>query len=163
MVLVGNPAVSAEDSRALKSCGDAAVEILLAQDVKLADDVAVEEKSHLKGDVERLLVELEGRGIVHLVSANVVSVELVNDLFACLEFHDGRAVVFAELGESGPHVPQHFGMIVLIVFTGRTAAKKFFLGFQLLMDFKPGLEAYLEIISFFELTVIENFWHESIM
>jgi hypothetical protein len=54
---------------------------------------------------------------------------------------------------------QHFGMIILIILTGRAAAKKLLLGFQLLMDLEAGLEAYLEIVSLLELTIVKNFWH----
>ncbi len=158
-VLVGDPAVRAQDGRSLEAGGDAAVEVLLPGDVELAHDIAAEEQGHFEGDVERLLVELEGRRIVHLVGADVLGVELVNDLFVGLEFHEGGAVVLAELGEGRAHMAQHLRVVSLVVLAGRAAAEQLLTGVELLVDLEAGLEPQPGIVFFPELPVIEDPGH----
>ncbi|MBP1770479.1 MAG: hypothetical protein H6P96_1097 [Candidatus Aminicenantes bacterium] len=98
-VVVGDGSVDAEDGRALEAGRDAAVEVLLAGDVDLVDEVEAVEQGDAEGPVEGLLVDHERRGVVHLVGADRLPVDPVDDLLAGLELHQGRAVVLAELGQ----------------------------------------------------------------
>ncbi|MCK7518234.1 MAG: hypothetical protein MZV64_11195 [Ignavibacteriales bacterium] len=110
-VLVRDGAVDAEDGRALEAGRDAAVEVLLAGDVDLVDEVEAVEQGDAEGPVEGLLVDHERRRVVHLVGADRLPVDPVDDLLAGLELHQGRAVVLAELGQGRPHVAEDLGVV----------------------------------------------------
>ena len=105
------PAVHADDRGALEAGRDRAVEVLLARDVHLVDDVAPEHQALLDGDVHRLLVDQERRRVVHLVGADVLLVEEVDDVLLGLELHQRGAVVLAQLRERRAHVAQHLAVV----------------------------------------------------
>lgn len=52
-------ALDAQDAGALEAGGNAAVEVLLAGDVQLADDVALQQQRRLDGDLHGLAVDAE--------------------------------------------------------------------------------------------------------
>ena len=136
-------ALDAQDAGALESGGDAAVEVLLARDVELADDIGLEQQRHLHGDLHRLAVEQEGRRVVDLIGAGGLVLDAVDHDLARLELHQRRAVVLAELGKGRPHVADDLGVVigVVVVAAGRAMAEKLFFGLQLLMHFQAALES----------------------
>ena len=136
-------ALDAQDAGALEAGGDAAVEVLLARDVELADDVGLEQQRHLHGDLQGLAVEQEGRRVVDLVGAGGLVLDAVDHDLAGLELHQRRAVVFAELGKGRPHVADDLGVVigVVVVAAGRAVAEKLFVGLQLLVHFQAALES----------------------
>ncbi len=145
-VLVRDPAVDADDGRALEAGRDAAVEVLLAGDVELVDEGEVVEHGHAEGDVEGLVVHHERRRVVHLVGADRLPVDPVDDLLLGLELHEGRAVVLAELGQGRPHVAEDLGVVLVAVAAGRAAAEELLFGQELLVDLEAGAEADLGVI-----------------
>jgi len=140
-VLVGHRAVDADNGGALKSGRDTAVEILLAGDMELIDHDAVVEHGDAQGDVEGLFIEFKRGSIIHLVGADGLAVDPVDDLLFGLELHQGGAIVLAELREGRPHVAEDLRVIVIAVAARRAAAKELFGGEKLLMDFQPGFKA----------------------
>ncbi len=140
-------ALDAQDAGALEARGDAAVQVLLARDVELADDVALEQQRHLHGDLHRLAVEQEGGRVVYFVGAGGLVLDAVDHDLAGLELHQRRAVVFAELGEGGPHVADDLGVVILmaVVAAGRAMAKEFLGGQQLLVHFQAALEPHFGV------------------
>ncbi len=139
--LVRDLAVDADDGRPLEPGGDAPVQVLFAGDMEFVDHLAGIEHPDAQSDVQRLLVELEGRRVVHFVSADRLAIDPVDDLLFRLELHEGRAVVLAELGERGPHVTEDLGVERVAQPAGRTAAKELLRGQELLVDLQAGLEA----------------------
>ena len=83
----GNTALYADDCSPLESRWNRSVEILLASDMNLVDDVAAEHQALLDGDVNGLLVDGERWRIVHLIGTDVRLVEQINDVFFRLELH----------------------------------------------------------------------------
>ena len=81
------------------------------------------------------------RRVVHLVGADGLPLDAVDDFLPGLELHQGRAVVFAQLGQGRPHVAQDLGVVGRAVMAGRAAAEELPLGQELLVDFQAGLEA----------------------
>ena len=138
--LVGDLPVDADDRRPLEPRRDAPVEVLLAGDVQLVDHLAVVEQADLEGDVQRLLVDHEGRRVVHLVGADGLPFDPVDDLFFGLELHEGRAVVLPELGQGRPHVAEDLGVELRAIAAGRAAAEQLLGRQELLMDLEAGLE-----------------------
>ena len=92
------------------------------------------------------LVHLERRRVVHLVGADRLPVDPVDDLLLGLELHEGGAVVLAELGEGRPHVAEDLGVVLVAVAAGRAAAEELLLGQELLVDLEAGAEADLGVI-----------------
>ena len=135
------PAVDADDRRALEARGNRAVEVLLPGDVHLVDDVHVHHQAQLDRHVDGLLVHQERRRVVHLVRADVEVVQEVDDLLLRLELHERRAVVLAELGERGPHVAEHLAVVVFGVEAGGAAAEQLVRGQELLVHLEAGYEA----------------------
>ncbi len=145
-VPVGDVPIGADDGRALETRGDAAVQVLLARDVHLAHHVAPQHHGHGNAAVQGLVVDLEGRGIVHLVGADGLVVQQVDDVLAGLELHQGGAVVLAHLRQGGPHVAQHLGLVLgLVVLAGRTAAEQLAPGQELLVHLQAHHEAQLGV------------------
>jgi hypothetical protein len=101
--------------------------------VHLIDDVHVHHQAQLDGDVDGFLVDEEGRRIVHLVGADVDPVQEVDDLLLGLELHERGAVILPELGESGPHVPEHLAVMGGCVDARRAAAEELLPGEELLV------------------------------
>ncbi len=134
-------AVDADNGGALEPGGDRAVEVLLPRDVDFVDDVAAEHQALLDGDVHRVLVDEEGRRVIHLVRADVLLVQQVDDVLPGLELHQRRAVVLAELGQRRAHVAQHLAVVRVGVAARRAMAEHLALGEQLLVDFEAGDEA----------------------
>jgi hypothetical protein len=117
-----------------------AVEVLLPGDVHLVDDVHVHHQAQLDGHVDGLLVDQERRRVIHLVRAHVQVVQEVDDLLLRLELHQRRAVVLSQLRQRGPHVAQHFAVVVFGVEAARAAAEELVRGEELLMHFEAGDE-----------------------
>ncbi len=140
-ILVGNRPVDADNGGALETGGNGAIEVLLASDVQLVDHDAVVEHGDAEGDVKGLFIELEGRGIVHLISADGLAVDLVDDLFFRLEFHQRGPVVLAQLRKRRPHVAENLRVIIRAIAACGTAAEELLGGQELLMDFETGFEA----------------------
>ena len=82
-----------------------------------------------------VLVDEEGRRVVHLVGADVQMVEEIDDLLLGLELHQRGAVVLAQFAERGPHVAEHFTVVALGIEAGGAAAKELVFGEELLMHF----------------------------
>src|SRR4030042_5022494 len=61
--------LDAQDAGALEAGGNAAVQVLLAGDMELADDIGFEQQGHFHGDLQGPAVEQERRRVVDLVSA----------------------------------------------------------------------------------------------
>jgi len=141
-VAEGHLAVGADDGGTLEAGGDAAVQVLLAGDVHFADDVAAQQHRHQQAAVQGQVVHLEGRGVVHLVGADRLAVQQVDDLLARLELHQRGAVVLAHLRERRAHVAQDLGVVVVaVVAAGGAAAEQLAHGQQLLVDLQPAAEA----------------------
>ncbi len=104
------------------------------------------EHGDAEGDVEGLLVDHERRRVVHLVGADRLPVDAVDDLLLGLELHQGRAVVLAQLGQGRPHVAEDLGVVLLAVAAGRAAAEELLLGQELLVDLEAGAEADLGVV-----------------
>lgn len=127
-VFVWDPPADANDTGALKTGGDRAVQILLAGDVQLADDVQPQQQADFERDVEGLVVDEERRRIVKLVGADRIPVDAVVDVLAGLLLHERRAVVLPQFRKSWTHVPQDLGVILLAVVPGGTTAEELGLG-----------------------------------
>ena len=93
-----------------------------------------------------MLVDHERRRVVHLVGADRLPVDPVDDLLLRFELHEGRAIVFAELGQRRPHVAEDLGVVFIAVASGRTAAEKLLFGQDLLVDLEAGAESNLRVI-----------------
>ena len=142
--------VHADDGGPLEAGRDRAVEVLLPRDVDLVDDVAAEHEALLDGDVDRLLVHEERGRVVHLVGADVLHVEEVDDVLLRLELHQRGAVVLAELREGRPHVPEDRPVVGLGVEPRRAAAEELRRGQELLVDLQSADEAHLSVIEGWE-------------
>ena len=147
----GDLAVQSDHRRALEARGDRSVQVLLAHDVQFVDRIEIEQVGDLERDPHRLVVDLEGRRVVHLVGAHAATVEQVDDLLARLELHERGAVVLAELAQRGTHVAQHFGVGVVGVVTRRAPAEEFGRRVELLVDLEPTHESELVVVGFVEL------------
>jgi hypothetical protein len=144
--LIRYPAVHPDDRRALKTGGDAAVEVLLAGHVELVHQLEIQHQGHLEGDVQGLLVQHERRRVVHFVGAYRVAIDAVDDLLLGLELHQRGAVVLAQLRERRPHVPQDLGVVLVAVETGGTPAEYLLVGEQLLVDLQTGAQADFRVV-----------------
>ena len=140
--------VDADDCGSLKARRDRTVEVLLARDVDLIDDVATQHEALLDGDVDGLWIDQKGRGVIDFVGADIRCVEEIHDVLARLEFHQGGSVIFSELGQSGPHMAQNRTVVVVRVEPRRALAKHFLVGEKLLMDLEADLQPDLGVIDF---------------
>ncbi len=136
----------ANHGRALEAGGDRAVEVLLAHHVQLGHQVQVAELRDLDSTAHRLLVDLEGRRVVHLVGAHRAPLQPVHDLFLGLELHERGAVVLAQLAQGGAHVAQHLRVVHLHPATGRAATEQLGGGAELLVDLKARHEAHRIVV-----------------
>ena len=124
-----------------KPVGIAAVEVLFPRDMHLVDDVHVHRQADFDGHVHGRLVDQERRRVVHLVGADVLMIEEIDDLLLRFEFHQRGAVVFAQFAERGPHVAEHFAVVAFGIEAGGAAAKELVFGEELLVHFESGHQA----------------------
>ncbi len=120
--------------------GKTPVEVLFPGDVELAHQIEPKEQRHLDRDVEGGLVDEKRRRVVHFVGAHRVTVNPVDDLLLGLELHERGAVVLAELGERGPHVPEDLRVVFRAVAAGRAPAEQLTVGEDLLVHLKARFE-----------------------
>ena len=139
-------ALDADDGGALEAGRNRPVEVLLAGDVDLVDDVAAEHQALLDGDVDGLLIDEKRRRVVHLVGADVGLVEQIDDVLSGLELHQRRAVVLAELGQGRPHVAQDRAVVLGGVEPRRTVAEHLLFGEQLLVDLEADPKTDLGVV-----------------
>ena len=139
-------AVDADDGGALKSGRDRPVEVLLAGDVDLVDDVAAQHQTLFDGDVDRLRIDQKRRRVVHLVGADVGRVEEVDDVLAGLELHQCSAVVLAELRQGRSHVTEDRTVVDPGIESCRALAEHLFLGQQLLVNLEADPEPNLVVV-----------------
>ena len=93
----GDFSFHADDGGPLKAGRNAPVQVLFPGDVNLPHDARAEQQRHLQDDIDRLGVRRKRGRVVHLICANRVVADLIDDLLAGLELHEGGAVVFAQL------------------------------------------------------------------
>jgi len=108
--------------------------------VELVDHDTFIEHGDRQGDIQGLLVDHERRSVVHLIGANRLPVDPVDDLLFRFELHQSGAVILAELGQRRPHVAENLGVVGAAVPARRAAAEELLFGQQLLVDFQAGLE-----------------------
>ena len=101
---IRHPTVNTDNSGALETGRDGTVEILLARYVKFIHDGAIQEHGQLQGNLQRLLIDRERRGIVHLVCTAIFTVKLISHVLFGFELHQGGAVVLAKLRKRRPHM-----------------------------------------------------------
>ena len=148
--LKGSHAVDADDGRPLEARGNRPVEVLLSGDVDLVDDVHIHRQAQLDGHVDGLLVHQKRRRVVHLVGADVLRVQEVDDLLLRLELHQSRAVVLAQLREGRTHVSQHFAVVRLGVEPRGTATEQLLPGQELLVHLQPRDQAHRFVVQTIE-------------
>ena len=73
----------------------------------------------------------------------------IDDVLPGLELHQGGAVVLAQLGEGGAHVPQHGSVVGLGEEPRRTLAEHLLLGQQLLVYLEADPQAHLRVVDRF--------------
>ena len=142
----GHLAVDRDDRRALESGRDAAVEVLLAGDVDLVDDLHPHQQGNGDRAVQGLPVQLERRSVIHLVGAYRLVLQQIDDLLACLELHQGGAVVLAHLRQGRAHMTQDLRVVLLGIAACRAAAEEFAVGQQLLVDLQPHFQADFGVV-----------------
>ena len=82
----------------MESGRDGAVQILFPDYMDFVDYLTLQKQRQFYGDVEGIEVHRKGRAVIHLVGADVLAAEEVDDLLFGLELHQGSAVVFTEFG-----------------------------------------------------------------
>jgi hypothetical protein len=131
-----------ENGCSLKSRGDTSIQILFSSDVDLTDDIEFTEQCNLKGNVQCFSVDGEWRSIVDFIGTGCPVFDFVDNCLSGFELHKRGTVVFPELTEGGTHVPDDFGIdiIIVVINSGWAVTKEFLFCFQLLMNFQSGLE-----------------------
>ena len=111
-------------------------------------DIVMSSISHrdARGNVDRLLVDEEGRRVVHLVGADRFAVHAIDNLLAGLELHERGAVVDPELGEGGTHVPQDGAVVGAGVAAGWAMAEELSLGEELLVHLESAEEPEFPVV-----------------
>ena len=140
--------LDADDRRPLEACRYAAVEVLFPGDVHFAYHIHLCSEGYTDGYLQGLRVDGERRCIVDLIGAGRLIIETVGYLLAGLELHEGGAVIYSHLAERGPHMAYHLGIIIVVVmvYTSRTAAEELALCLQLLVHLQSRFETYPLII-----------------
>ena len=72
--------------------------------------------------------------------------EEIDDVLACFELHQCRAVVLAEFRQGRPHVTEDRTVVIVGVESGRALAKHLFVGEQLLVNLEADLQSDLGVI-----------------
>lgn len=144
---VRDRSIDADNGGSLKAGGDAAVQVLFPGDVDLVDHRAAVKKPDAQGDIERFVVKLKRRSIIHLVRADGVAVDLVNDLLPRFELHQCGAVVLSQFREGRAHVSEDLGVEFFAIAAGGASAEELFFGEELLMDLKAGLETESGVVA----------------
>ena len=141
-------ALHSQDGGSLEPGGDAPIQVLLADDVDLADDVELAQKGDLEGDLKGFTVERKRRGVVDVIGAGRLILDLIDDLLAGFKLHERSAVILPQLAERGPHVTDDLGIeyALAVVKSRRTIAEKFFAGFELLVNLESGLESHAVVV-----------------
>ena len=138
--------VDADDGGALESRRDGAVQILLAGDVDLVDDVATQHQTLLDGDVDSPWIDQKRWRVVHLVGTDIALVEQIDDVLPGLELHQSRPVVLAQFGQGRSHVTKNSAVVGLGVEPCRAAAEHLLLGQELLMHLESDSQADLTVV-----------------
>ena len=79
-----------------------------------AINVELAKKCNLQRDIEGFPVQRERGSIINVVSAGGFVLDSVDNLLACLELHQGGAVVFTQLAEGGSHMPDDLGVVLVL-------------------------------------------------
>ena len=128
--------LDSDDGGTLESSRYTPIQVLLSCDMQLADDARLEEQCNLHRDGERITVDGKWWSIVDIVGARRLAFEPIGYVLPRLELHQSRAVVLPQLAQSRAHMPDDFGIVVILplIQTGRAATEQLLLGLQLLMD-----------------------------
>ena len=130
LVLQLDFSIDTQNGGTLETRRDGTVEVLFTGDVHFAHDLELGGEGYFECILQRLGVDGERRGVVHLVGTGGAVCDAIDNVLASLELHEGRSVILAHLGESRAHVAQQFG-IVLVGFledAGGAAAEELLFG-----------------------------------